>query len=372
MKRILKLCSTYQSGADQVRYGLRQSASIVQACLPSKAMGCKRTSRQEGALVSPAFRARIPLRSATTNRVSRGLAPNEMESECCFRSVGLAKFDRPSRSRGRCLQNSSSPLKMSKLWRPSSTPQTPRSSLHFRIGSRRRHSSPGTPAPYLLGRSFNNVHVACSNNDWFQYEELKDLGPACRSVSSWHRDVVTYGISMGGYAALAFSGALDAKRVVAISPQFSIDKTKVPWEPRWDKEANRIDFTLDDMPQQLSSTAEIFILFDPRKLDRLHVEEIQKIRAVTELSLPFSGHASTGFLSECGLLGDLVGGLLERGSVPPDLRRQVRQRRKSSPSYYAEVGEAIRLRWPDRSRALAFRARDLVKGPARDPRQPFR
>lgn len=213
---------------------------------------------------------------------------------------------------------------------------------------------------YLLGRSINNIHVACAGNDWFQYPELDGLGDICRSVLARHPQAVTYGISMGAYAALAFSGALRAVRVVAIAPQVSIDRTRVPWEKRWAKEAASIAFIRDDMAELVSPTAEIFVLFDPFDVDSRHVAALKRIRPVTEIRLPFAGHLAGRFLADTGLLGGLVSGLLERGDAPANLRAEVRARRAKSPSYFSTAGEKLRAKSPSAARTLAFRARDLL------------
>ena len=214
---------------------------------------------------------------------------------------------------------------------------------------------------YLHGRSINNMHVACAGNDWFQYPELNDLGDVCRDILAAHPIVVTYGISMGGYAALAFSKALNAVRVVAIAPQVSIDRKRCPWEKRWAKEAASISFIRDDMAELVSPTAEIFVLFDPFNVDNRHVAELKRIRPVTEIRLPFASHLVGRFLGEIGLLSSLVAGLLERGELPPNLRAEVRARRTRSASYLATAGEKLRARSPAAARTLALRARDMLK-----------
>ncbi len=56
-----------------------------------------------------------------------------------------------------------------------------------------------------------------------------------------------------------------------------------------------------------------------------------------------------------------MGGLLERGEVPAQLRREVRARRARSPSYLTSAGEKIRKSAPSAAKALAFRARDMLR-----------
>jgi tetratricopeptide (TPR) repeat protein len=212
----------------------------------------------------------------------------------------------------------------------------------------------------VLRRSVNNIHIACAGNDWYQYPELDDLPRICADLIAKHPEVVTYGASMGGYAALAFSKVLSAKRVVAIAPQISIDRARCPWEARWPDEARRIAFIRDDMASQLSRTAEIFVLYDPLGEDRRHVDELRKIRPVHELLFPFAGHLVGQLLAELHLFRRLIPQILERGLVPPDFRSELRARRATSPSYLAALGERLRTRAPSAAQKTAVRARALL------------
>ena len=73
------------------------------------------------------------------------------------------------------------------------------------------------------------------------------MGPAARQPGTAARAavpegarVMTYGSSMGGYAALRFARALRADAILALSPQYSIDPAVVPWEDRWRQDGARI------------------------------------------------------------------------------------------------------------------------------------
>ena len=207
---------------------------------------------------------------------------------------------------------------------------------------------------YLMNRKFNNIHIACNTNKWYQFDDMKNIEDICRPYLVRFSNVVNYGSSMGGYAALLFSKALRATRVVAIAPQYSIDSNKIPWETRWRREASDIDFVIDDMDRHISRCATIFVLYDPFFLnDRLHVDQIRKTRPVNELKFPFSGHSVSRFLLECNLLVDLITELLKSGQVIGHLRERVRAGRKSSNSYMIRLANSLKDRRPIDSEKLA-------------------
>ena len=121
-----------------------------------------------------------------------------------------------------------------------------------------------TPTPLPLDRSgfgekflkkagHNAFHVICRGNDWYQYPEMPAAIAELKRRCAGYADVVTYGTSMGAYAAIRFAPHLQASRVIAISPQVSIDRRRVPFETRWAKEAAGITFDDDDILSALTS-----------------------------------------------------------------------------------------------------------------------
>jgi hypothetical protein len=77
------------------------------------------------------------------------------------------------------------------------------------------------------------VFVNCVSNEWYQYADLPEALSAIRSFAApWERRV-TYGSSMGGYAALRFAAAVGAQRSIAIGPQYSPRPSVILGENRY-------------------------------------------------------------------------------------------------------------------------------------------
>src|SRR5689334_6646944 len=66
----------------------------------------------------------------------------------------------------------------------------------------------GAAERLLSPRGIDGVYVNCVGNHWWQYEDLPlALAAARRFMTPW-REIVTYGSSMGGYAAFRYAAPL--------------------------------------------------------------------------------------------------------------------------------------------------------------------
>src|SRR4051794_1872432 len=92
---------------------------------------------------------------------------------------------------------------------------------------------PGFGERFLRKNRIDAVHIVPRSNRWYQYTDMPDALAAARARTGGYPLRIAYGSSMGGYAAINFSARLDAQRVIALSPQFSIDPTKMPKDRRW-------------------------------------------------------------------------------------------------------------------------------------------
>jgi hypothetical protein len=192
----------------------------------------------------------------------------------------------------------------------------------------------------------NAIFVTARGPHWFQYADAPQAAMAIRRACAGYRRVITIGVSMGGYAALAFSGLLEPDIVLAFSPQFSIDRDKVPFERRWAKEARQIDadqgFVFDDMA--LCRRSRIIVISDPLGRDRKHVALIAARRPVEQLKLPLTGHKSLKIMAEMRLSSQFL-----RAAAAGDLdlagfRRRFRERRADSPTYLRQTAKALQRR----------------------------
>lgn len=58
---------------------------------------------------------------------------------------------------------------------------------------------------------------------WYPYSSIQTMLPLLLEKLTPYKERITYGFSMGAYAALKYSNALNATNVLAFSPQYSID-----------------------------------------------------------------------------------------------------------------------------------------------------
>ena len=103
-------------------------------------------------------------------------------------------------------------------------------------------------------------------NHWWQTSEMDAAISILdeQGILDRYRDIVTYGMSMGGYGALMFSKKLRATSIVAIAPQYTADPHKFPAETRWAGDRRNLTFIYDDMEEGLVKNGDVAIFYDPR------------------------------------------------------------------------------------------------------------
>jgi hypothetical protein len=195
---------------------------------------------------------------------------------------------------------------------------------------------------FLRDRAVDAVHVIGRDNNWYQYPEMPDAMAAIARVSRGYRRVISYGSSMGGYAAIRYGGAAGAAAALAMSPQFSIDPTVVPFEWRWLEETRQIDFTLE-RSWTPAFVATAYILYDPRTLDRRHMALFAARGYVVPVPMPHSGHSIARFLADCGLLQQAVLDAAHGALDAAALRRAARAELHRQSPHHARLIDPARL-----------------------------
>ncbi len=181
------------------------------------------------------------------------------------------------------------------------------------------------------------ILVTPHSNAWYQYADKQRCYDLIRSIGTGFDETICYGGSMGGYEALKSAALLGARRVLAISPQFSIDPHKVPFETRWRTEADQTRFIDDDM--RLSSDIDYCVLSDPfDRLDERHLKLICAAGgAIRRFPVPFGTHFLAHMLSETGLMEGILRDFLADSLDEGVFRKAVRVRRDRSITYLAAV-----------------------------------
>ncbi len=207
--------------------------------------------------------------------------------------------------------------------------------------------NPGDEAPhidkpfwgedYFIRRGINAIGVTTAANDWYAQPEIEFALESIRHATAG-MTLIGYGASMGGFGVLNHAEALGVVRVVAVTPQFSPDLRKTPFETRFTQLYVDPDFPIDRMAHQ-NRRAEGYIIFDPlMRDDRRHAELIAPHHDLQKVLVPFAGHHPFPLLHQAGLLNDALAAMLRGTLEPAALRRQLRQRRRQSRSYLGRVG----------------------------------
>lgn len=231
----------------------------------------------------------------------------------------------------------------------------------------RKLSGDGFGGSFLRKNGFSVLAFKSSNDGW--YGEINESVIVCirnflTQQNVTHLRRIGYGSSMGGYAAIKFSRALNFERVLAISPQSNI------WlksERRWVKSKSKILRGLCVESIDLSPTCEYHVVFDP--WHDLDVAQINYLVASCGMSfvshlLPFSGHPSGPMLHAMGCLTALVLSIAKDGDRP--CLELNRRRRFNTHIYWKELAlHLLRHRRPlcaemAIQRALALNPVDVV------------
>lgn len=192
---------------------------------------------------------------------------------------------------------------------------------------------------FLKAQGISAIHVMGRREDWYQYPDLAAALKTVRAAVKGASRVMTYGSSMGAYAAVRFADAAGAHAALALSPQYSIDPAVAPFEKRWLQDAERISF-LPDLNGPIQSKARQIIVYDPMTIDRRHAAMIASDIPVEELRLPYVDHPAGSFLVEIGALAPLVKAALDGSVDMAALRRMVRAERATSAIYFAHLAAA--------------------------------
>lgn len=218
-------------------------------------------------------------------------------------------------------------------------------------------SRAGFGEPYFLSRRIDAVHLLTRENDWYQYPELPAVTAQVAALVRGYRRVVTYGTSMGAYAAIRFGGMAGASAALAISPQYSIDPRTARFERRWKYDSERIDFSLErTLAAPFVETA--VIAYDPHDDDRRHVEMYRRRTKVVDIRLPDVGHPAIGALAEAFALDDLVQAFIDdRLDIADTVRRTLAVSATSPQTYYVKSARAFsrraRLAYAGKAAAMA-------------------
>lgn len=214
---------------------------------------------------------------------------------------------------------------------------------------------PGFGEEFFAAKGISAAHVIGRGNHWYQYPGTAAALAKIRRRLARARRVVTYGSSMGGYAALRFAAMVGADAALALSPQYSINRARMPDERRWGQEASSIDWQ-PDLEGPIAPVGTMVVAYDPREADAAHVARIAAEVPIVPIALPFVGHPVTTFLSAHQLLKPLILDLIEDTLDVAAFHANAMAIRRSSPVYLSELASRQPRSRPRVAIALGRRA----------------
>lgn len=180
---------------------------------------------------------------------------------------------------------------------------------------------------------FDGLYFVAKHNHWWQVEGMAAALSAAQAARRGYSRAITYGTSMGAYGALAFSGALEADGVFALSPQLSIDAEEVPFEKRWRSHAGRLTFKRAQLNEGVIKTGEIDIVYDPMNDDGKHAALLQA--PARHIRIPLVGHGTPDYLHRIGLLKPMLAAAACGKPLPTPTLRE----RRDQHYYFANLAK---------------------------------
>ena len=177
------------------------------------------------------------------------------------------------------------------------------------------------------------------DKSWFPQASMQAMLDAIAELIAPFEQRIAYGGSMGGYAAIKYSNALDVQRAVAMVPQYSID-------PEDMKDARYNMFYQPELNGEMritkadvSEDREYIIIYDPHYAqDRAHYHKLREVLPPHHvLHLAFTNHDAIAVLASSELVNDFLLHEFDASYFYQKMRRV----KKNSKFYYRKVIENL-------------------------------
>ena len=238
------------------------------------------------------------------------------------------------------------------------------------------------PWAFKFARDENISHlgVMAHVSDWYRNPDLIDRMK--KLVKDGFFDgydrVVFAGVSMGGYAAIAYGSLVPGAHVVSVNPQSTLNPDLVPWETRYEN-GQRQDWTLPlgDAAKLTKKLGRVSIFYDPyHALDQQHVDRFSG-KNIRLFNCWFSNHKTAVFLRKIDALKPVMQHCIFDELTSQEFYRLYRARRYlpwyrgSLSSYFRELGrDKLGERIDDAFRRRLRRKKRLEEAETADPADP--
>ena len=205
---------------------------------------------------------------------------------------------------------------------------------------------------FVRDNGWSHMGVYARGPSWYRDKTLIAFLEGLRDDSFFERfdKVSLIGTSMGGFAALTFSCLCPGATVVALSPQSTLDLTRVPWENRFVKAQTR-DWKMpySDAAENIADLNKAYVLYDPFfEPDKKQVMRLPQDKLVHLKGFGF-GHKTAVVLRRMEQLKQVMQSAIEGNLTPTDFQSLSRKRkdiylyRLSMEAHLAERGKDARI-----------------------------
>ncbi|MEM5522450.1 alpha/beta hydrolase [Sulfitobacter sp. AS59] len=219
--------------------------------------------------------------------------------------------------------------------------------------------------PWLNDRAealgYSILGMQSHNKDWYRRPDAAAQIGSLQKIGYFDQfsRVLFVGASMGGFAALCFAHLVPKARVLAFSPQSTLNRDIAPFERRYPWPYRKFDWDTPaylDAAEHVEGIAGGHIFFDPhvgedaQHVQRLSTSELKNVK------IPFSGHTLIRTIAKSGALELLIQEIAETGELSTAFWRKMRNRRKD-PRWAKSFLQAASAR---HGSGLARRACDIM------------
>lgn len=193
---------------------------------------------------------------------------------------------------------------------------------------------------FLFSAGYPALHIVPRRNRWYEETDLSRALEAARDAASRYRLVLSFGSSMGGYAAIRYGALAGATKALAFSPQYAVGPEEAPFETRWKRYTRDLSF-VGLREEQVPKIERSYVFYDPRTIDRLHAEKISQRYPTTHVRMPYAGHPVIGILLETGCLKLALEQVVQGSFHARDFERLLRQVRSQSGKYLISLARQL-------------------------------
>ena len=193
-------------------------------------------------------------------------------------------------------------------------------------------------APWLDTRAetlgYSILGVQSHHKDWYRSSSPPEQIAALQEHGFFDRftNIVFTGTSMGGFAALCFASLVPRAKVLAFSPQSTLNRDVAPFEERYPYPYRKFDWQRPDYldaAQHVGDISSGYIFFDPKvPEDNLHAERL-KSPSIAQVRIPYAGHTLIRVVIKAGAFEYLLSTYPATGQVDATFFRLMRNKRQN-------------------------------------------